>query len=83
VSPITLHFSCIFQTPPDLNMLFALLGVLATVALAQQSGKDPVLDVCRRHLHQTCVIDSRLYIDGGLAYYGGSIDNNSIAESSK
>ncbi|KAF2626381.1 hypothetical protein BU25DRAFT_432178 [Macroventuria anomochaeta] len=61
-------------------MRFALLSILLVVATAQQNGKDPIKNVCRRHKHQTCIIDSKLYIDGGLAYYGGSKDNGSVAE---
>ncbi|KAF2632023.1 hypothetical protein BU25DRAFT_454396 [Macroventuria anomochaeta] len=47
---------------------------------AQQSVGDPINDFCRRHQHQTCIIDSKLYIDGGRVYYGGSVDNGSVAE---
>jgi hypothetical protein len=36
---------------------------------AQTTSKDPNKDFCRRYLHQTCVVDSKLYIDGGLVYY--------------
>ncbi|KZM22983.1 uncharacterized protein EKO05_0011196 [Ascochyta rabiei] len=61
-------------------MRFALLSTLLVAAIAQQSGKDPTKDVCRRHKHQTCIIDSKLYVDGGLAYYGGSKGNDSVAE---
>lgn len=64
-------------------MLFALLSALLIVATAQQTGKDPINDVCRRHKHQTCIIDSKLYIDGGFAYYGGSKGNDSVAERSE
>lgn len=64
-------------------MRLALLGALLIVRTAQQSGKDPTRDVCRRHKHQTCIIDSILYIDGGVAYYGGSVGNDSKTELSK
>ncbi|KAL5414028.1 hypothetical protein PMIN04_009186 [Paraphaeosphaeria minitans] len=59
--------------------LFLTLLALA-LALAQQNIKDPIADFCRRQRHQTCVIDGKLYIDGGQVYYGGSKDNESVAE---
>jgi hypothetical protein len=59
--------------------LFAIITA-ATLAAAQL---DPIRDFCRRHLHQTCVIDSKLYIDGGKVYYGGSVGNDSVARQSK
>ena len=30
-----------------------------------QAPNDPIQDLCRRFSHQTAVVDSRLYIDGG------------------
>ena len=51
-------------------------------AVAQQNSKDPIDDFCRRYKHQTCIIDSKLYIDGGLVYYGTSVNNDSQPESS-
>lgn len=67
-----------------MGITHALLNALLTVALAlaQQNLKDPIADFCRRHRHQTCVIDGKLYIDGGMVYYGGSKDNDSVAEQS-
>jgi uncharacterized glyoxalase superfamily protein PhnB len=59
--------------------LFSLTAIVAITA-AQQ---DPIQDFCRRHQHQTCVIDSKLYIDGGKVYYGGSVENGSVAQQSK
>lgn len=56
------------------------LVVYAALAVAQQ---DPIQDFCRRHQHQTCVIDNKLYIDGGKVYYGASVENRSIAQQSK
>src|SRR5689334_20065018 len=58
---------------------FSLL-VYATLVVAQQ---DPIQDICRRHQHQTCVIDDRLYIDGGKMYYGASVENGSIPQQIK
>lgn len=57
-------------------------AVLAVVA-AQQNIPDPVRDFCRRHQHQTCIIDSRLYIDGGQVFYGGAVGNDSIGRQSQ
>lgn len=59
--------------------LFSLIAFIAVIA-AQQ---DPIQDFCRRHQHQTCVIDSKLYIDGGKVYFGGSVENDSKAQQSK
>ncbi|KAF2448473.1 hypothetical protein P171DRAFT_481540 [Karstenula rhodostoma CBS 690.94] len=63
-----------------MRITHVLLSTLLAVALAQQNIKDPIADFCRRHRHQTCVIDGKLYIDGGMVYYGGSKDNDSVAE---
>ncbi|KAF3036160.1 hypothetical protein E8E12_003136 [Didymella heteroderae] len=57
-----------------------LIGVFVTLVVAQQNSKDPLTDFCRRHQHQTCVIDSKLYIDGGLVYYGTSVTPDSQPE---
>ena len=57
-----------------------LLFVFAALVVAQQ---DPIQDFCRRHQHQTCVIDDKLYIDGGQVYYGVSVENGSIPQQSK
>lgn len=48
------------------------------VTLASAQIFDPITNFCRRFAHQTTVIDNRLYIDGGLVDYGGSIDSNTI-----
>jgi hypothetical protein len=61
-------------------MRLALFCALTTVVAAQQ---DPIRDFCRRHQHQTCIIDDKLYIDGGKVYYGGFVENGSIAHQSK
>ena len=69
-----------FYTFVSSNMrLFPLIVYLA-VAVAQQ---DPIQDFCRRHQHQTCVIDDKLYIDGGKVYYGVSVENDSSSQQSK
>ena len=60
-------------------MRFLLPTAILAVVAAQQNG-DPINDFCRRHQHQTCIIDSKLYIDGGKIYYGGSVDNGSVAQ---
>jgi hypothetical protein len=57
-------------------------GILA-VATAQQNLHDPVKDFCRRYQHQTCVIDSKLYIDGGLVNYGGGVTSQTVTEKSR
>ena len=64
-------------------MYVPLFSVLLAVAVAQQNIKDPIDDFCRRHKQQTCMIDSKLYIDGGMVYYGGEKNNDSKAEQSK
>jgi hypothetical protein len=56
------------------------LLVYAALVVAQQ---DPIQDFCRRHQHQTCVIDDKLYIDGGQVYYGVSVENGSSPQQSK
>ena len=63
-------------------MHIATFAGLMALAVAQQNIKDPINDFCRRHKQQTCVIDSKLYIDGGMVYYGGAKSNNSVAEQS-
>ena len=56
--------------------------LLSTLLVAVVAQRDPAKDVCRRHRHQTCIIDSKLYIDGGLVYWGSSFSNDSKAEPS-
>jgi hypothetical protein len=34
---------------------------------------DPLNDFCRRFAHQTTIVGNRLFIDGGLVNYGGSV----------
>ncbi|KAH6616877.1 hypothetical protein C7974DRAFT_53559 [Boeremia exigua] len=62
------------------RLLLVLLAGLLALATAQN---DPIKNFCRRHGHQTCVIDSKLYIDGGFVYYGTSVTPNSQPESNK
>lgn len=63
-------------------LMLALVGALLVAETTQQSGKDPTQDVCRRYKHLTCVADSKLFLYGGLAYYG-SVMNDSTLETSK
>jgi hypothetical protein len=49
------------------------LGVLLFVQMSWQQ-KDPLNDFCRRFGHQSAVVDSRLYLDGGF------VDWNPIAQ---
>lgn len=67
----------------DMALRFLLASAVLAVTAAQQNVGDPIKDFCRRHLHQTCIIDSKLYIDGGKVYYGGYVDNSSVAEQSE
>lgn len=60
-----------------------LIGVLLSLVAAQQNSQDPNVDFCRRYQHQTCVIDSKLYVDGGLVYYGPSVTSTSQPERSE
>lgn len=46
-----------------MSMLCASVLLLVAPAIGQQ---DPVNNFCRRFGHQTAVVDSKLYIDGGL-----------------
>ncbi|KAJ4293397.1 hypothetical protein N0V90_008680 [Kalmusia sp. IMI 367209] len=61
-------------------MLSIIFSTILAVAAAESNIKDPINNFCRRHKHQTCTIDSKLYIDGGLVYYGGGVNNDSVAE---
>ena len=53
---------------------------LASVSLIelslQQTNGDPNDDYCRRWGHQTCVLDDKLYIDGGYIASGGNLVKN-------
>jgi hypothetical protein len=64
------------------TMRFIIFGAFCTLATAQQVIQDPVKNFCRRHQHQSCVIDSKLYIDGGLEYFGTSVEVGSQPERS-
>jgi hypothetical protein len=68
--------------PPGSTMHPLLFITALVVAAAQQNSPDPVKNFCRRHQHQTCIIDSVLYIDGGKVFYGGSVESDSVAEQS-
>lgn len=59
--------------------LLALSGLLALTMAQTQSERV----FCRRHEHQTCVIDSRLYMYSGMVYYGTDVNNQSEPEMSK
>ena len=59
-------------------MRFFLLGGLVALCAAQI-----VEDYCRRHQHQSCVIDDFLYIDGGLTFSGDEVNANSVTQPSK
>ena len=59
-----------------------LVALIASVA-GQQNIQDPIRDFCRRHKHQTCVVDSKLYIDGGLVHYGSSVLLDDVPERSE
>ena len=72
-----------FMSIHKCKMPLFLIGVFVTLVVAQQNSKDPLTDFCRRHQHQTCVIDSKLYIDGGLVYYGTSVTPDSQPERSE
>ncbi|KAF2128361.1 hypothetical protein P153DRAFT_357727 [Dothidotthia symphoricarpi CBS 119687] len=61
-------------------MRLAIYSTLLSLVTAQQNIQDPIENFCRRHQHQTCVIDSKLYIDGGLVYYGGGVTDENIPQ---
>ncbi|KAF1933018.1 uncharacterized protein M421DRAFT_98183 [Didymella exigua CBS 183.55] len=61
-------------------LLLSILGSLVVLVIAQESIQNPLESFCRRYQHQTCVIDSKLYVDGGLAYYGKSVAASSHPE---
>jgi hypothetical protein len=50
------------------------LGVLLFFVELSWQQKDPLNDFCRRFGHQSAVVDSRLYLDGGF------VDWNPIAQ---
>ncbi|TKA83459.1 hypothetical protein B0A55_00572 [Friedmanniomyces simplex] len=41
-------------------------------------ASDPINNFCRRFAHQTTVIGKRLFIDGGLVDYGGSVSATTV-----
>lgn len=63
-------------------MRLFIFSIAWTLISAQQVIQDPVIDFCRRHQHQTCIIDSKLYIDGGLEYFGTGVSGSSQPERS-
>ena len=48
------------------SLLFSSLFNLFTLSIAQN---DPIEHFCRRHGHQSAVVDNKLYVDGGLVNY--------------
>lgn len=83
-SPVSCEYrlSVALQTNFSIMRLFPLL-VLFAISAVTYTQQDPIQDFCRRHQHQTCVIDNKLYIDGGKVYYGGTVENGSTAQQSK
>ncbi|KAF2831505.1 hypothetical protein CC86DRAFT_443172 [Ophiobolus disseminans] len=61
-------------------MRLVIINAILALATAQEVSREPLKDFCRRHQQQTCVVDNRLYIDGGLAYYGTGISPSSRPE---
>jgi hypothetical protein len=62
--------------------LLVLSGLWA-LTRAHEPDSDPMKNFCRREQHQTCVIDSKLYVDGGLVYYGSGVNNESTPKMSR
>ena len=50
----------------DLGAMLKIYGLLLLFVGLSWQQKDPLNDFCRRFAHQTAVIDSKLYIDGGF-----------------
>jgi len=48
------------------HVLISLVLSLVLLASSAAGLRDPINDFCRRFGHQSCVIDRRLYIDGGF-----------------
>ncbi|KAK5143547.1 hypothetical protein LTR32_004350 [Rachicladosporium monterosium] len=55
-----------------------LLASLLLHGAAGQEIQDQINNFCRRFAHQTTVIGNRLYVDGGLLDYGGSISAGTV-----
>ncbi|KAK0355763.1 hypothetical protein LTR02_005186 [Friedmanniomyces endolithicus] len=55
-----------------------LIASLLLHGAAGQEIQDQINNFCRRFAHQTTVIGNRLYIDGGLLDYGGSISASTV-----
>ena len=60
-----------------MNIQLLILLVFALVGASAQDVKDPLNDFCRRFGHQSTVIDSHLYIDGGLVNWNPISQNPS------
>lgn len=60
-----------------LVVLGGLSALLSYLSLSLQQASDvEVQNLCRRWGHQTCVIDSRLYLDGGRISPGPDFESN-------
>jgi hypothetical protein len=75
------RFGPIATMPTRLFAVFAF--ALTALVTAQENIKDPIKGFCRRHKHQTCIIDNKLYIDGGLVYYGTDVQPSSQSQTSE
>ena len=53
-------------------MLHTVVILLLFAFVSAQGSRDVLKDVCFRYGHQTAVIDRKLYIDGGLLYWGST-----------
>ena len=67
---------------PVFMMRLAAFSAILALTIAQQDNLPNLNTFCRRHQHQTCVIDSKLYVDGGRVYDGPGM-NESVLKSSK
>ncbi|KAK4542854.1 hypothetical protein LTR36_006043 [Oleoguttula mirabilis] len=62
-----------------ISISLLILPIIGQPSVAQQEqAVDPLGDYCRRFAHQTTIIGDRLYIDGGLVDYGGSVYPDTI-----
>lgn len=60
------------------KLLCAIL-LFTQISLQQDPSPESTDGFCRRFAHQSCVIDRRLYLDGGMVnYHTGHDDNNNI-----
>ncbi|CAG8958496.1 hypothetical protein HYFRA_00009810, partial [Hymenoscyphus fraxineus] len=65
-----------FETLREMAKILCAILLFTQISLQQDPSPESTVGFCRRFAHQSCVIDRRLYIDGGLVNYQTANDDS-------